>query len=606
MAYGTRTATATRAISIAAEDNLSKSMNNYTGGTTLTFNMNINSNGYDLVYNKDTLEIMDVMGSKMSLATWKNNYFVVKDKDGNELTAATSEKIKDNEYYVTQVENENGTAYKIIVPDSKALTITYLVTVDAALGEIVNVSNKAYFNYDGLNNGSSGASTEQRITISRASASTGTDADASFKIYKQDQWGGPVAGVTFALYTVQLDDNGTAQYGSDGQVVLDSLIATKTTDSTGFVEFTNLLDSEVYCFYETNVPSGYVVAPERTYFYFTEHENLNIASAIGIDYNEKVFTVTNRFSSADLTVPLKKTINGEEQSSSSPFSFTLQQTSGATVYSDEKCTNAVTSIQTTIKGSGTTKFNTLYFKEAGTYTFTLSENDLTSAEIAEGFAKSNVVYTVTATVVNGGNGLYMDSATYTDGTTTGNLLYDDIPAFNNTLTLNPVTVTLNAKKMLTGSTTRACNIGAGEFKFEVVENSEVIATGKTKKGDKTSSEIEFTGITYNQNQLGTHMLTIYEVSGNDSTITYSDLKFVAKVVVEPAEGEANLKATVTYLTNDKSNLDANGWPVFTNTYTPLIVATGIRLNTAPFVIMFALAASLAGGMMITRRRRRRG
>jgi pilin isopeptide linkage protein len=550
---------------------------------------------------------MDVMGSKMSLATWKSNYFVVTDGDGNTLTAADSEDIGENEYYVTQVDSEEGTAYKIIVPDSKTLHITYLVMVDAAIKETVTVSNKAYFNYDGMRDGSDAAKTEEQITIVQAKGSTGASADGpSFQIYKEDQWGNALEGVTFALYEVQQNSTGAAVYNTNGEVALSSSpVAEKTTDANGLVEFTGLDENKVYCFYETAVPEGYVIAPERTYFYFTYQANLGIDSAIGIDYNEKVFTVMNRFSAASLNVSLIKTINGEEQSSTNPFSFTLKQAAGDTVYADEKCTTEVTSVQTSVQGSGTTSFDTLYFKTTGTYVFTLSEDALTEAETKEGFKKSDVVYTITAKVANGDYGLYMESATYSDGTTTWDLLGTDVPAFDNTLTLDSVTVNLTATKVMAGDE-RSFNIFDGEFTFAVVEDGEIIAHGKTLAGNATTSEIEFDGITYTQDQLGTHMLTIYEVSGDDYDITYSNVKFLAKVVVEPVEGEARLKATVTYSTQKKENLDANGEPVFTNTYKKIAVPTGIRLNNAPFVIMLALAASFGAIMMTTRRRRRRG
>jgi hypothetical protein len=615
MPLGSATATATQKVTLASEDSLKKSMTGYTSGTTLSYTLNINSNGEDLVYvdenskdKKDVLEIMDVMSSKMSLAVWKENYFVVTDSEGNRLTAAASEDIGANEYYVTKVDDAENTVYKIIVPDGKALTITYLVTVDAAIGEKVDASNKAYFVYEGLKPEDTAKEAGSEIVIANARGGTGTSADASFKIYKQDQWGGAVAGATFTLYKVKLDSNGAAIY-ENNQVALESTpVATKTTDANGFVEFTDLDGEAVYCFYETEVPTGYALSTERTYFYFTYHENLGISDATGIDYNEKIFTVTNRFSAANLPVSLEKTINGEKQSSTREFGFTLTKTSGGAVYSDEKCTTEVTSLTATIAGSGTTSFGTLYFREPGTWQFALSENALTQEETNEGFKKSDVVYTITVKVVNGSNGLSVESADYTgtdakgNHTGTGDLAKGDIPTFNNTLTLDPVTVTLNATKRLTGDA-RGYQIREGEFTFEVVENGEVIATGKTKAGSATSSEIEFTGITYNQKELGTHVVTIYEVTGSNPTITYSEVKFFAKIVVEPIPGQAKLQATVVYSTQNRENLDENGEPIFSNRYT-YTVPTGIRLDVLPYVVIFA--AVLAGGCIgVTMKLRRR-
>jgi pilin isopeptide linkage protein len=313
-------------------------------------------------------------------------------------------------------------------------------------------------------------------------------------------------------------------------------------------------------------------------------DGMNVPGAVGIGYADKVFEVTNNFSSASLTVPLKKTINSQNQASSSVFGFTLKSTVtpiGAAVYSDQACTsaNALTDagIAATITGSGTVNVDTVYFNTLGQYQFTLAENDLTEAQLNEGFKKDDTVYTITVDVENNSStGLYVASATYTnaDGSKTGDLLKNGIPAFNNTLTLKPVTVTLEATKKLIGDEHDTDKrMKDGEFKFEVVEDDNVIATGKNEAdadGDNIS-KIIFDSITYTADNLGTHVLTVYEVAGNDPTITYSDVLFFAIVKVDTVQGSDQLQADVTYSTQYDKNLE-NGKPVFTNTYT--YAATG--------------------------------
>jgi pilin isopeptide linkage protein len=626
MAYGYRTASKTQTVSMTEADVLNKSMASYTSGTTLKFTLDINKNGEDLIYKTaddegNTLEIMDVMADKMSLATWKDNYFVVKDSAGNELTAADSADISDNQYYLTPVDSDQGTAYRIVVPDGKALTITYLVTVNAAVGEDFHIYNKAYFNYTGLTDGTDASTYEKDVTIKNAKGGTDASADASFKIYKQDQWGNPVKGVTFALYKVVLDDSGAAVYEND-QVKLGDCIDTKTTDATGYVEFTDLDSSAVYCFYETAVPTGYAKSAERTYFYYMAQKNLGIASALGIDYNEKIFTVTNAFSPASLTLPVVKTINGEEQQSTEVFNFTLTNTGTGTAYTDQPCTTAAaTTLEANVTGSGTVSFGTLYFKDPGTYTFQLSEKDLTGTQTKEGFTKDDTVYTITAVVTSGDNGLSV-TATWTDGENTGTLPTDTL-TFDNTLHLDPVTVKLQATKAIGGDKLPS-DITEGQFTFEVVENGDIIAIGRTAAGSRKGSDIVFyrtqfddegnliynadgtiaygeEGIEYGQDDLGTHVLTIYEVAGLDSNITYSTVKFVARVVVAPKTGDKQLEATVTYSTRYADDLDEAGYPVFTNTY-KMPPLTGTRMDFLPYVLVTALALT-AGAAIVIRRKR---
>jgi pilin isopeptide linkage protein len=610
MACGSSTAYATQNVTTNTLDNtLSKNMEGYKGGTTLTFTIDINSRGEDLIYtpeadrgtSKDTLEILDVMSDKMSLATHQSNYFVVKeyDDEGKELrtlTPAASAEIGANEYYVTKAEGadaqEGKTVYKIIVPDGKILKITYKVIVDAAVGEEPDVTNKAYFNYEGLRGDSYTAGKKQSVAITRAKAESGASAkELYFQIYKQDQWGNPIKGVTFQLYKVELNSDGTA--GTETAVG-----TAKATGANGYVTFEDLDDLEnenaIYCFREISVPTGYQMSSAPTYFYFVAKDALKLegaVSATGIGYSDKVFDVTNNFSSASLSVPLKKTINGETLGSSSQFVFTLKPTetqNGASVYTDQACTsaNAVTDagVTATIAGSGTINVDTVYFNNIGTYKFTLAENALSDAQTKEGFKKDDTVYNITVEVENDtSKGLVVTSATYesTDGTKSGDLLKNGIPAFNNTLTKDPVNVTLTATKKLIGDehdTTK--RMKAGEFTFKVVEDEKEVATGEIEAdadGDNLS-KINFTSITYGQNELGTHYLTIYEVEGDDPTIDYTDVVFFATVTVDTVEGSAQLKADVTYSTQFAKNLDENKQPVFTNKYT--YAATGTLSLTA--------------------------
>jgi pilin isopeptide linkage protein len=600
MASGSCTTYATQQVTQnKLEDSLSKDRGTYNGGTTLTFTLDVNANGEDLVYtpekergtSTDTLEILDVMDGNLTLATHQKDYFVVTGTEVDEatgdettvtLTPATSEKIGKYEYYVTKVDGEDGkNTYKIIVPDGIKLKITYKAVVDAAVGESPKITNTAYFNYEGLKKDAYAANYDKEVKITKAQGTSNASAkEPYFQIYKQDQWGNPIKGVTFKLYKVALNSDGTAG--------AETYVKEAITDKDGYVTFDDLNDLEnedaIYCFYETAVPTGYERSTKPTYFYFVAKEGLNVPGAIGIGYTDKVFEVTNNFKSASLTVPLKKTINGQNQTSSSVFGFTLKSTktpSGASVYSDEACTsaNALTDagIAATITGSGTVNVDTLYFNTVGTYEFTLAENDLTEAQGNEGFKKDDTVYTITVDIENDSDtGLYVASATYknADGSKSGDLLKNGIPAFNNTLTLNPVTVTLEATKKLIGDEhDKNKRMKEGEFTFEVVEDDKVIATGKNEADTDGNniSKITFDSITYTADELGTHILTVYEVAGDDPTITYSDVVFFAIVKVDTVQGSAQLNADVTYSTQYEKNLE-NGKPVFTNTYTYL--ATG--------------------------------
>jgi hypothetical protein len=341
---------------------------------------------------------------------------------------------------------------------------------------------------------------------------------------------------------------------------------------------------------------------------------MNVDGAIGIGYTDKVFEVTNNFSSASLSVPLKKTINGQNQASSSQFGFTLTLTEapkGASVYSDQACTsaNAVTTAAATIAGSGTTNVNTVYFNTMGTYKFTLAEDPLSVNQTNSGFTKDNTVYNITVEIGNDSSkGLVVTSATYEseDGTKFGDLQKQDVPYFNNILELNSAVVTLEATKKLTLTSGSRDSMEEGEFTFKVVEDGEVITTGKVKADTDNDnvSAVEFTPFEYGADDLGSHILTIYEVQGNDLTISYSDVVFFAVVKVDaPAEGSAQLTYSVTYSTQFAKNLDDQGKPVFTNKYTP-ISTTGVPTEFVPFAMMAVIAGGV-GAVVTVRKWKRR-
>jgi pilin isopeptide linkage protein len=178
-----------------------------------------------------------------------------------------------------------------------------------------------------------------------------------------------------------------------------------------------------------------------------------------------------------------------------------------------------------------------------------------------------------------------------------------MPTFNNSLSKEPVEVTLEATKKLTGADRE--NMKAGEFTFEVMEDEVVVATGRVEAdtdGDSVS-KITFTPFEYDLDDLGTHILTIYEVQGNDLTISYSNVVFFATITVDAAEDSNQLTASVSYSTQFAKNLDDQGKPVFTNKYTP-ISTTGVPTEFVPFAMMAVIAGGV-GAVVTVRKWKRR-
>jgi hypothetical protein len=598
MAFGSSTAKYTEEIEIAStSENLVKTMNTYNGGYTLTFNMAINPNSTDLITGEDTIKVLDVMGSKLSMKM--DTVKVTETDTGSEV-----------DFTVTQVETSDGThTYEFTVPDSKKLTITYKALMDGALGEPMNISNTAYFEYEGKAVEASGATASDSFSIYAGGAEGGASGTPCVHVYKYDQWDNPVAGAVFEVYEVMLSDDGEAQYNEKGEVVLsDDPVKTGTTGADGIIQFEGLDVSKVYCLVEASAPVGYKRNTTPQYFYYTYRANLGIEGALGISMHDKTYEVENTYVPASLTVPVQKTINGETVSSAEQFTFTLDNFEG-TVYSDEACTTEVKTLETTVAGSGTVNFDTLYFKAAGTYKFSLTENTLTAEQTGEGFTGDTRNYTVTVEVVQHTDGsLYVKSANADDANGhTFDLTKGEAPLFNNTLKLEDATLTLTAYKKLTGDVDQRDAIKAGEFTFTVYDdNGQKIATGQTKAaGSDGVSEIEFTDITFTQAQMGTQYLRIVEDTGTDDSILYSKQSMTVQVKVDAGKGG---KVTATVEKYYTQNSEYNGYPLFTNQYTytePDIVVSGVHVDFVPYVLVAAAVVVVGAGAGVVRWRRRK-
>jgi hypothetical protein len=604
MAFGSESATCKKVITVPTEpEKLTKTMDAYVSGYTLTFRMGVNSTGIDLISGEDTITVKDVMNEKLNLDM---ESIKITDGDGNVLTRGT-------DYTVTKVETTDGSTdntYEFVLPDGKALTIEYEALMDGAIGETVPYSNKAYLEYEGRDENSYVGDVHGSEKIVKANASTSTSATPSFQIHKVDQDGNAVQGVTFTLYSVPLTDGKAAIDGSGN--VTKNLVTTGTTNRAGYVTFEDLDDETVYCFEETSAPDGYVMDTTPQYLYFVYYPDTGLTNVLGISYNDKTFEVENTYSAASLTVPVQKTINHANKSSSMEFGFTMTKTHGDTVYTDEFCEKSELPLVTTVTGSGNVSFDPVYFGAVGTYKFTVKENALTAEQTSEGFSADGEEYTITVDVSKAADGsLYVASAIAEgkDGTTY-DLKNGAVLPFNNTLTLTPANVTLKAYKKLTGDVDQRGAIKAGEFTFTAYDGQgQAVATGQTKAaGSDGVSEIEFTDITYDQDDVGTHYLLIKEDTGNDDSILYSTQSMVVKVQVDAGSG-GKVAATVTYVTKSSVYNDGtDDYPLFENQYTytePDIVVSGVHVDFVPYVLVAAAVVVVGAGAGVVRWRRRK-
>jgi pilin isopeptide linkage protein len=591
--------TATGTVIIPHKELLDKSMAGKENPAYVEYALNVNP-ASAVFASGDTLEIVDIMGEGMSLATDHEDgdhecdafqvYDVtnMSDQDllsddgsvnvanvisqGTKITDQCSIQDVTGKSYSGMTDDEVGKpTYLITVPNGTHVAVVYWATFEGAEGEDVTVTNRASFLYEGSLQNAGGDKTEDHVAA--AAASSTMYVGTWFNIKKTDQFGNIVPGATFELYKVTVD--------SSGKMSLGDPIMTQTTNAKGVATFGHrstdsgeeLTKDQLYCLVETYAPKGYKMDSNPYYFEFRKTGSDKVPIPTGVTLHQFVsggtYSMINEFQPATYTVPVKKTINGKTTGSEIPFSFTLTKTSGDTVYTTENLGNELgdAGIQTTIQGTGTTNFDTLYFSKAGTYVFSIQENALSAEATGSGYTKDDNQFTLTLEVGYGTDGLLaVTSATYSDANGKTGTLPGDTITFDNKCNLSG-TLTLKATKEVTG---RTKPVGVGEFGFTVSAGGKVIAEKNADGSDvlnadgtpkkqvfytSAGGEIVF-NIPITQDDIGTKTYVISEVEGNDKTISYTDDRVRVKVTIEE-DGKGGLTATsINYLTD----------AVFTNTY----------------------------------------
>jgi hypothetical protein len=607
---GSVTATGSATVPATGETILSKSKANVDAPAYVQFALNINTNSLDLVDGDGDVVVDDVMGEGMSMATAHKDSFKVYNVTGKDIAddagklsvtkvVANGTDVTDQCSWTNVTTEATQPSYQFTVPDSMHVVIVYWAAFSGIAGQQVDVTNSAYYSYNGKDYSNNNSSWSGSVNVQGA----GADAYANpyFYLQKQDQWGNNVSGAVFAVFKY---NSASGEYDTlvSERTTLNGLayIGHNVTDSSD--SFAKLQMNTIYKIKEISSPVGYKLDNTEHYFEFVDLSNGGTVTVtdevIAAHVAEKhggltvvdmtpggTYTVTNTFTGASYQIPVKKTINRESIHSTVDFTFNLTQVAAddgsmLPVYTDEDYKVAMPSsgIKATITGSGTTDFTTLHFKSAGTYAFTMTENDLSKDASDRGYSKDTSTYKVVVVVSESNNALSVTSVTYTSDSTEyakGDILENgDVPTFDNTLSLVG-SLNLQVKKVVSG---RATEVKADEFSFTVTDNS----TGQTIK-DSDGNDLVFKTqegglvditIPLSHKDIGTKRYIIREVvpadADKDTSIGYTASPVIAKVTIgeitaaESPNGQAGVAATskVTYTADKKED----GVPLMVNEY----------------------------------------
>ncbi len=373
---------------------------------------------------------------------------------------------------------------------------------------------------------------------------------------------GNVGGVTYdtntLTVTVEVSDNGDGTlsadvtlpstgiyfeniYGTTGSVVLeatkdltgrdlaagefsftvyngDKAVATGSNDADGKIVFTSI----PYTLDDVN----------KTYTYTIKEDAGTLG---GVSYSEQEFSV-------DVTVTDNGdgSLKAEATYASTPIFENIYKAEGEAQFTGTKkltgrdLNDAEFSFTLSENGTvietvdndadGNITFSTIKYdlEDVGPHTYLVTEDrgDL------GGVQYSTQRFEITVEVSDNGDGTLNTEVTYTNG---------DI-LFENIYTTKPFDLELVATKDLTGR-----DMNDSEFSFTATEDGKEVATG----ANDADGNIKFTGIEYNLEDVGTHIITIAEDRGSAGGVDYSIETYTITVNVAD-NGDGTLAVTPIY------------------------------------------------------------
>jgi pilin isopeptide linkage protein len=599
---------------------MSKSQASTAAPAYVQFALDINTNGTDLV-SGDYLTIDDVMGEGMSMATqyqdpaMDSSFFAVYAVSSS-VTDITGKVIISDAQKGTPItdlcswEAVPGTEnkYRFTVPDGKHVVIVYWAAFAGIEGQKVDLTNTAYFSYGGNDYTNNESAWTGKVLVQGAGA--GAYSNPYFYLQKQDQWGNNVSGALFGVYKYN-ESSGEWDILVSSRETKDGLayIGHRTDSTAGENDtFATLTSNTIYMIKEIQAATGYTLDSTEHYFEFanidkiTDDEGNEVVTAEALAAHQAThkgiavvdlvpggtYTVTNTFNGDSFTVPVVKTINGKDLSSTTEFSFTLKpiDSNEHPTYTDTdyKVKLGDSGIQTTITGAGTAFFAPLYFKYTGEYKFHVTENDLSQAALSHGYTvKDSTIYTLTITVGVEDGKIAVTGATFTGGGKSGDLLDKGQIVFNNQLSLTG-TLALQVKKTVSG---RSGDVAENEFAFEVVNNGSVVKDSdgndlvfKTEAGGMVNINIPLT-----QDDIGTQYYIIREIvpdkADQEQSIEYDAAPVIAKVTIGEVSENGTAKVAATSTVAYTAAKFDSGVPLMVNAYkaTGKLTLTGTKTMT---------------------------
>lgn len=214
----------------------------------------------DLVRDNDMIEIHDIMGEGLTL-----NISTLKVKAKNGLGWDTLVRGVD---YTLSLDDMTGSAFKLTVPDSRSLVITYTALVSGKIGDEIKATNVvSYYGYE-----SGGTTEEGQFVVQESGATSSTE--TGVVLAKMDfETFALLEGAEFGIAPVKMQSNGKVVLDAQGQPVLAAELVNPVagsdgkfvTAADGSIVFEPLNYNVIYCIWEKKAPNGYELDSTKRY-----------------------------------------------------------------------------------------------------------------------------------------------------------------------------------------------------------------------------------------------------------------------------------------------------------------------------------------------------
>lgn len=223
--YTSPEATATKTI----KNTTLKKDSEYINGSTATYTLTVNTNGENLLKEKDTITVVDQMPKIMTLLS-------------DSITVNGESLAQSDCTFTTGTGDADHNEYRFTVPDNKKIVIQYKVTINAAEDTNVTLSNSAW--YEGIQN-TTVDNTKEIIVLSAGAEIAGSRSFSILKVDSQTQ--GPIKGAEFKLEKAKVENGEITGF----ETVMNEGKETQTTDKNGKIKFIGLKKDGFISFYRS-------------------------------------------------------------------------------------------------------------------------------------------------------------------------------------------------------------------------------------------------------------------------------------------------------------------------------------------------------------------